>query len=491
VSTWPTASAITRGQALSASILTNGKAPGTFAWTTPSTVPAVGTDSESVTFTPTDAINYTTVTGSVQVVVNPAVPQITALTPRYVVADTMSIALTSYTITCAGCEEGDIFHDASGLSYPDLTDPYPTGTTSFGISFRWQQGAYEPWFTTWEIKPPNGSYGNQASTAFLGSASQSTLVVSPTTGTLFWVEQKGGQVYWKKVDGTTGTFYSGINADSPTLITVDDVTGKVVRVLTGTSTTSPFIDVYDESGDGGFALCQINPTGVSFISSIAIKNSVMVFVDPVDNLIGTANIDCSGYKTISVAGQPWSVAMTDNGTEIDAHVLLRDKCANGIPCVIKLGVPSGTVEGSVDLTGVTPVSTMTTNEGVYQLVASNFTVFALFMSDRTDGKVLTINTNTSNGAKMKISRTTPIADLPIGIALQENAASSTLWVAYIAADTMDAVTHVGAIDPTTGDYTPAIGACQTGILAGGFVATSNGVYCAMGSMIAPPLVLQP
>lgn len=70
----PTASAITEGQALSASVLSGGTASvaGAFSWTTPSTVPAVGTASYGVTFTPTDTANYNTATTTVSLTVNPA-----------------------------------------------------------------------------------------------------------------------------------------------------------------------------------------------------------------------------------------------------------------------------------------------------------------------------------------------------------------------------------------------------------------------------------
>lgn len=69
----PTASAITAVQALSASILTEGTAsvPGTFAWTTSSTVPG-STGVYGVTFTPMDSANYNTTTVNVSVTVNPA-----------------------------------------------------------------------------------------------------------------------------------------------------------------------------------------------------------------------------------------------------------------------------------------------------------------------------------------------------------------------------------------------------------------------------------
>ena len=504
VSAWPTASAITVGQTLASSTLTGGTAsvPGTFAWTTPNTIPAVGTDSGNVTFTPTDTTNYTTAVASVQLIVNPATPQITGFTPRYVVCDTQC-NFVNYTVTGLGFENGDIVHDVSGLSPIDIPLVLSPGATSFGLTYQWQSpGSFQPWFETVEMQHPSGAYGNEWSTAFLGSASQSTLVVSATTGTLFQKEQQSGQVYWQKTDGTAGKwdppYAQNQGSSSPSLLAADDVTGNVAELVTGATDVTPGIIVWDQAGfngGGSYIPCEVTPTGMSFISSVAAKGGYMVFADPVENLVGIAKMDCTGYTTVSVAGQPWSVAMT-NGTELDAHVLSRDKCANGIPCITKIAIPSGTIEGLVDLAGVTPVSTIratTPYEGVYQVVASNLssTAFVLFMSDSTDGKVLTINTNTSNGTKMSVTYTTPIADLPIGIALQESAASSTLWVGSIAADTGEAITHVGAIDPTTGNYTPAIGACQTGILAGGFIATSNGVYCAMGSTIAPPLVLQP
>jgi len=74
VSAWPTASSITYGQTLASSTLTGGTATvaGSFAWTTPSTVPAEGTASYGVTFTPVTAANYAAVTGTVSLTVKSA-----------------------------------------------------------------------------------------------------------------------------------------------------------------------------------------------------------------------------------------------------------------------------------------------------------------------------------------------------------------------------------------------------------------------------------
>jgi probable HAF family extracellular repeat protein len=75
ISVVPTAQAINYGQTLASSSLGGGSATvaGSFNWTTPSTIPTVGTSSQGVTFTPTDAANYNTATTSVSVVANPAI----------------------------------------------------------------------------------------------------------------------------------------------------------------------------------------------------------------------------------------------------------------------------------------------------------------------------------------------------------------------------------------------------------------------------------
>jgi hypothetical protein len=72
--TSPTATPIAYGQALASSTLSGGSASvtGTFTFTTPSTVPSVGTAPQSVTFTPSDTANYNTETASVSVTVNQA-----------------------------------------------------------------------------------------------------------------------------------------------------------------------------------------------------------------------------------------------------------------------------------------------------------------------------------------------------------------------------------------------------------------------------------
>ena len=79
VTVWPTASIITYEQTLASSTLTGGAAsvPGTFAFTTPATVPKAGTHPADVTFTPANTTNCRKVLGSIPVTVNKAAPKVT------------------------------------------------------------------------------------------------------------------------------------------------------------------------------------------------------------------------------------------------------------------------------------------------------------------------------------------------------------------------------------------------------------------------------
>src|SRR6202030_784676 len=71
VITWNNPANITYGTALSATQLNaTASVPGTFVYTPAAGgIPAAGTDTLSVTFTPTDGTNYTTATKTVQILV--------------------------------------------------------------------------------------------------------------------------------------------------------------------------------------------------------------------------------------------------------------------------------------------------------------------------------------------------------------------------------------------------------------------------------------
>ncbi len=129
VSSWPTAAAITYGEALSASILTGGigDVPGTFSFVTPSAQPDAGTHTADLAFTPADGSNYNVVSGTVDVTVNKAIPVVSAwpspsdITYGETLAD---VALTGAVVDAPGT----FVFDAPGTQ-PDA------GVYVFGMTF--------------------------------------------------------------------------------------------------------------------------------------------------------------------------------------------------------------------------------------------------------------------------------------------------------------------------------------------------------------------
>ena len=140
ITTLPTASGLTYGQALSASTLTLGVAsvPGAFAWTNPATVPGAGADPESITFTPTDTTDYNTASGTVTVTVNRATPTVSVLP----VASILSVGqtLAASTLTGGTASVPGTFAWATPTTAPPLgADPEsviftPTDTTDYNTA---------------------------------------------------------------------------------------------------------------------------------------------------------------------------------------------------------------------------------------------------------------------------------------------------------------------------------------------------------------------
>jgi len=93
---WATPLAITYGTALSNSQLNaTASVPGTFVYSPAvGTVPAVGSDTLSVTFTPNDTINYSSATAHVLLTVNSGVPVLSSLSPIYANAGGSAFTLT-------------------------------------------------------------------------------------------------------------------------------------------------------------------------------------------------------------------------------------------------------------------------------------------------------------------------------------------------------------------------------------------------------------
>jgi hypothetical protein len=125
----PTAATITYGQALSASTLADGSAsvPGSFAFTTPSTIPGVGTGNQSVTFTPSNSAGYTTFSFNVSVTVLRATP--TLVSAPTASAITYGQALSASTLTNGSASVSGSFAFTTPTATPGV------GTANQSVTF--------------------------------------------------------------------------------------------------------------------------------------------------------------------------------------------------------------------------------------------------------------------------------------------------------------------------------------------------------------------
>ena len=194
--TWPTAANITSGAALSTSTLSGGSAsfggtnvPGTFAWTTPTTIPAAGTNGYEVTFTPTDTTNYNTVTGNVNITVvakvDPVVNWPTNLTATYgqtlsnitLPGNGYSVPVGTFTWTTPSTSVGNAGTQSHNMIFtPEDTANYNTLTSHVNITVN-KANPYVTW--PWGL---SAVYGQTL--ASIGLPSRTGESVYP--GTLTW-----------------------------------------------------------------------------------------------------------------------------------------------------------------------------------------------------------------------------------------------------------------------------------------------------------------
>ncbi len=184
VTMWPTASAITYGQTLGASILSGGTASvlGSFAWTAPGAVPLAGTDSESVTFVPSDPTDYSGVTGTVNVTVNPASYIVTVSTDDAGTASNCTPQSTPGHGTDASCSLRDALLEAAA-----------TGGGNIGFDATAFSAA-----TTIELS--NGALSLPSATTIAGATTGS----GATLADLVTVDGQGASTVFTVVSGVTG-----------------------------------------------------------------------------------------------------------------------------------------------------------------------------------------------------------------------------------------------------------------------------------------------
>jgi sugar lactone lactonase YvrE len=191
VITWATPAAITFGTALSATQLNaTASVPGTFLYgPTAGTTPSVGTDTLSVTFTPTDAVDYSTATKTVSLVVNQATPTVTWASPAAISYGTaLSATQLNATASVAGAF---VYTPAVGATPAVGTDTLsvtftPTDTTDYTAVTKTVSlvvGQVAP-VISWAT-PASISYGTALSATQLNATASvpGTFLYTPAAGT--------------------------------------------------------------------------------------------------------------------------------------------------------------------------------------------------------------------------------------------------------------------------------------------------------------------
>jgi prolyl-tRNA editing enzyme YbaK/EbsC (Cys-tRNA(Pro) deacylase) len=201
----PSTSAITYGQTLASSSLTGGSATnasgatvsGNFAFTTPAIAPNAGTTNVSVTFTPTDVVNYNTATTTVTVTVNAASLTIAANNDSKIYGQSKTYGAGQTTFSSSGLQNGD------SIGTVTITASGGTATNS-----------------------PVGTYNLTPSSATGGSINTNNYVITYSAGTLtvnpLAVNLAGSRSY----DATTNAVFN-------ILTVANALGGDVVTVASG------------------------------------------------------------------------------------------------------------------------------------------------------------------------------------------------------------------------------------------------------------------
>ncbi len=189
---WAPPASITYGTALSATQLNaTASVPGALVYIPAAgTVPAAGTDTLSVTFTPTDTTNYSTVIKTVTLTVTQAAPVITWANPPSIVYGT---ALSGTQLNATASVPGTlVYTPAAGVVPATGTDTLsvtftPTDTTNYStvtktVTLTVTQDAP---VITW-APPASIAYGTALSTIQLNATASvpGILVYTPAAGTV-------------------------------------------------------------------------------------------------------------------------------------------------------------------------------------------------------------------------------------------------------------------------------------------------------------------
>ena len=333
VTTWPTASSITYGQTLASSTLSGGASTpaGSFAFTTPTTAPGAGTASQSVTFTPTDATDYSTLTGTASVTVNKATPSITWATPA---AITYGTALSGTQLNATASVPGAFVYSPAAGTTPAV------GNDTLSVTFT-----------------PTDATDYTTATASVTLVVNSPSNPVPLIGSMSpGFASAGGTSFTLTVNGTGfvsgSTVYWGTSALATTFGSATQLTAQVPATDIATAGTTAAITVVNPTPGGGTS------------------NSFQFEVNSASG--STTGPTFSSVTQTVTAGSPASYPVTLPSTVESATIT----CLN---------LPTGaTCSYSATTNTVTITTSSTTPKGTYQITV----VFTETVSGAASGLIL-------------------------------------------------------------------------------------------------------
>jgi len=277
ISVAPTASNITIGQTLANSTLSGGTASvnGTFAFTTPSTAPALGISSQGVTFTPTDSTNYTAQTTSANVGVLCLAPTLTRATVpvaggftvnwnaatgagNYTVLHSASKNMTGATSVNTASTSVAITGLSNGLRYVQVRANNAAGASANSTQQVNQLQSIAAGATSYLSAP--GEVGTNTVAGIFGSANEAGLAAGATDSastTILLLNSNGATANTIFYNSSVNEWREGATAMDATAI----AQGKAFILKNNTGSTDYFLLVGTPREGGSQPTVSLNPAG--------------------------------------------------------------------------------------------------------------------------------------------------------------------------------------------------------------------------------------
>jgi RHS repeat-associated protein len=422
ISAWPTASGIIYGQTLASSTLTGGTGSvgGTFAWTTPTSAPTAGTQSESVTFTPTNEGSYIPVTGSVNVVVSKATPTVTANPTASPI--TYGQTLASSTLSGGTASVPGTFAWTTPTTAPSAGTPSesvtftPTDSTDYSVvtvSITLTVNGISPTVT---VTSTSGTYGTPltltATSTYLnngvvtatGQTPSYVLISGPATLSNGVLAFTGiGSVVVTASVSATGNFAGATSAQ--TTVTVSAVTPTVtVTSTSGTYGTPLTLTATSTYLNNGVATGTGQTPSYVLVSGPATLSSGVLTFTGTGSVVVTASVSATGDFAAATSAQT-----TVTVVAAPSYTIAASPASLGI-VQGAIGTDTITVTGANGFTGSVTLSASGLPSGVTAAFATNPTAGSSILTLTASGAATVGNaTITVTGTSGGLTASTTIA----------------------------------------------------------------------------------